>query len=50
MTNRRTAERREKEQALFLDTRTPLGRRRSSGRRADDQLGPNARKTISIKA
>ena len=48
--NRRVAERREREQALFLDTRTPLGRRRSAGRRADDQLGPDARKSISIKA
>ena len=48
--NRRTMERREKEQALFLDTRTPLGRRRSPGRRAEDQLAPEARKSISIKA
>ena len=48
--NRRVMERREKEQALFLDTRTPLGRRRSPGRRADDHLAPEARKTISIKA
>ena len=50
VSNRRTMERREKEQALFLDTRTPLGRRRSPGRRAEDQLAPEARKTISIKA
>lgn len=50
VSNRRTMERREKEQALFLDTRTPFGRRRSPGRRAEDQLAPEARKTISIKA
>ena len=50
VSNRRTAERREREQALFLDTRTPLGRRRSPGRRAEDQFSPEARKTISIKA
>ena len=50
VSNRRTMERREKEQALFLDTRTPLGRRRSPGRRAEDHLAPEARKTISIKA
>ena len=50
VSNRRLMERREKEQALFLDTRTPLGRRRSPGRRAEDQLAPEARKTISIKA
>lgn len=50
ISNRRTAERRERGQAPFLDTRTPLGRRRSPGRRADDQHGPNARKTIYIKA
>ena len=47
---RRVTERREKEQALFLDTRTPLGRRRSPGRRAEDHTAPQARKTISIKA
>ncbi|MEJ7805969.1 MAG: hypothetical protein WKG03_08630 [Telluria sp.] len=50
MGNRRTMERREKEQALFLDTRTPQGRRRNPGRRAEDQLAPEDRKTISIKA
>lgn len=47
---RRTMERREKEQALILDTRTPLGRRRSPGRRAEDQLGDEPRMTISVKA
>jgi hypothetical protein len=50
VSNRRLTERREKEQALFLDTRTPLGRRRSPGRRAEDHTSPQARKTISIKA
>ncbi len=50
VSNRRVSERREKEQASFLDTRTPLGRRRSAGRRAEDQLDPVARKSISIKA
>jgi hypothetical protein len=50
VSNRRVSERREKEQALFLDTRTPLGRRRSPGRRAEDHSSPQARKTISIKA
>ena len=48
--SRRTMERREKEQALFLDTRTPLGRRRSPGRRAEDLLGGEPRMTISVKA
>ena len=48
--NRRVMERREKEQPAFLDTRTPLGRRRTAGRRATDQLAPEARKSISIKA
>lgn len=48
--NRRTAERREKEQALFLDTRTS-GRRRSSGRRAEDQQdATNTYRAISIRA
>ncbi len=50
VSNRRTMERREKEQASFLDTRTPLGRRRSPGRRAEDQLVPEGRKSISIRA
>ena len=50
VSNRRVMERREKEQALFLDTRTPLGRRRSAGRRDEDQLAPEARKSISIRA
>lgn len=50
VSNRRSMERREKEQALFLDTRTPLGRRRNPGRRAEDQFSPDGRKPISIKA
>lgn len=48
--NRRTSERREKEQAAFLDTRTAQGRRRSPGRRAEDQYDPQARIAISIRA
>ena len=48
--NRRAAERREKEQALFLDTRTS-GRRRSNGRRAEDQQdAANTHRSISIRA
>ena len=48
--NRRSAERREKEQALFLDTRTS-GRRRSSGRRAEDQQdAATTYRAISIRA
>lgn len=48
--NRRTMERREREQALMLDTRTAQGRRRNPGRRAEDQYAPEARKPISIRA
>ena len=48
--NRRMQERREKEQALFLDTRTS-GRRRNSGRRAEDQQdATSAYQAISIRA
>ena len=48
--NRRTQERREKEQALFLDTRTS-GRRRNAGRRAEDQQdATGAYQAISIRA
>jgi hypothetical protein len=50
MSTRRTMERRERDLAAFLDTRTPLGRRRSPGRRAGDQLAPDVRKSISIRA
>ena len=45
--NRRVSERRENEQAAFLDTRIGKSRRRSAGRRAEDQ---QQRITISIKA
>lgn len=48
--NRRQNERREKEQNAFLDTRTPQGRRRSAGRRAEDQFQPGLRIAISVKA
>lgn len=48
--DRRTTERREKEQTAFLDTRTPQGRRRSSGRRAGDQYQPEFRLSISVRA
>lgn len=48
--DRRLAERREKDQAAFLDTRTPQGRRRSAGRRAEDQFNPEFRITVSVKA
>lgn len=47
--NRRSQERREKEQALLLDTRTS-GRRRNPGRRAEDQQDATAHRAISIKA
>ena len=50
MGKRRTGERREKEQALFLDTRTS-GRRRNNGRRAEDrQEAPSTYQAISIHA
>lgn len=48
--NRRVSERREKEQAAFLDTRTPQGRRHSAGRRAEDQYNPEFRIGVSVKA
>lgn len=48
--SRRLADRRESEAAPFLDTRIAQGRRRSAGRRAEDQLVPGLRKSISIKA
>jgi hypothetical protein len=47
--DRRMQDRREREQALFLDTRLGQSRRRSAGRRAEDQAG-NARVAVSIKA
>lgn len=48
--NRRQNERREREQNAFLDTRTSQGRRRSAGRRAEDQYPPESRIAISVKA
>jgi hypothetical protein len=48
--NRRQADRREKEAPAFLDTRVSQGRRRSPGRRAEDQQAPGQRMPISIKA
>jgi hypothetical protein len=47
--DRRTSERREKEQSAFLDTRTPQGRRLSAGRRAEDKYQPEFRIAISVK-
>ncbi len=47
LASRRVNERRESEQAPFLDTRIAHGRRRSAGRRAEDQ---QERIAISIKA
>jgi hypothetical protein len=48
--DRRVQDRREREQALFLDTRVGQARRRSAGRRAEDQEKRNLRMAISIKA
>ena len=48
--SRRQADRREKEAPAFLDTRISQGRRRSPGRRAEDQQAPGQRLPISIKA
>lgn len=48
--NRRMLERRESEQAAFLNTRITQSRRRNSGRRAEDQQAPAPRKSISTKA
>lgn len=47
--DRRSGERREKQQATFLNTRKPQGRRRSPGRRASDQNREMRYKPISIK-
>ena len=47
---RRVQDRREKEQAAFLDTRIAQGRRRSGGRRAEDGQNRNMYRSISIKA
>lgn len=47
--DRRSGDRREKQQATFLNTRKPQGRRRSPGRRASDQNREMRYKPISIK-
>ena len=47
---RRMQDRREKEQAAFLDTRVPQGRRRSGGRRAGDGPSRNLYRPISVRA
>jgi hypothetical protein len=47
---RRSLERRGSEQATMLDTRTPQGRRRNPGRRAEDRQEQGARMAISVKA
>lgn len=46
-TDRRALERREKQQATFLNTRKMQGRRRSAGRRAND--AQNTYRPISLK-
>ena len=48
--DRRLQDRREKEQSLFLDTRTGKSRRRSPGRRAEDQANRSLYLAISVKA
>lgn len=50
MGDRRVQDRREREQALFLDTRIGQSRRRSGGRRADDGDNRSRHQAISIKA
>ena len=47
LTDRRATERREKQQAIFLNTRKIQGRRRSAGRRLSDNLSPY--RPISLK-
>lgn len=47
--DRRLGDRREKQQATFLNTRKPQGRRHSPGRRASDQHHEMRYKPISIK-
>lgn len=47
--DRRSGDRREKQQATFLNTRKPQGRRRSPGRRASDQGREMRYRPISIK-
>ncbi len=48
--DRRMQNRRAKEQAILLNTRVSAGRRRSPGRRAEDQQGQVLDQTISIRA
>ena len=48
--DRRMQDRREKEQAAFLDTRVPQGRRRSGGRRAEDNASLYMYRPISVTA
>lgn len=47
--DRRSGDRREKQQATFLNTRKPQGRRRSPGRRESDQTREMHYRPISIK-
>ena len=47
--DRRHGDRREKQQATFLNTRKPQGRRHSAGRRESDQGSEMRYKRISIK-
>lgn len=48
--NRRQGDRREAQQTAFLDTRSSSGRRRTPGRRAEDQEVGVLYKRISIRA
>lgn len=48
--NRRQSDRREGQQPAFLDTRSGSGRRRTPGRRAEDQEACIVYKRISITA
>lgn len=47
--NRRTQNRREKQQAILLNTRKPQGRRNSAGRRVTDMQGSADYRPISFK-
>ncbi|MFZ6874916.1 hypothetical protein ACO0LF_22875 [Undibacterium sp. Di27W] len=48
--DRRSADRREKQQAILLNTRKLQGRRKNPGRRLSDKLAaPNSRINFSIK-
>ena len=50
LANRRQGDRREAQQTAFLDTRSSSGRRRTPGRRAEDQDVGVLYKRISIRA